>query len=109
MSAAQRDDRVKTIRAKATFAGTFRFLSPWPRVDAKVNGKTVKLQSVGNGVFSCHLDRGDVAELTPIEACVADERLGDAGVGIGPRSRTNLVRSANTSCAGINKGPSRVQ
>ena len=39
-----------------------------------------------------------------IEACIANGRLSGAGTGIRPRLRANPVRTANISCAGINKG-----
>ena len=63
VSAVQQDGIVENIRVKAGFAGDFRFLSPWPQTEVKVNGKPANMQTEMNGIFALPLTPGDVAEL----------------------------------------------
>jgi len=63
VSASQRGGKVEQIRVHARFAGEFRFLSPWPRAEAQVNGKLAKMRTEKRGIFALSLRPGDVAEL----------------------------------------------
>jgi hypothetical protein len=64
VSAEQRRGEVAAIRVGASFGGDFRFLAPWPRVRAAVNGRPANATAEANDVFSIATRPGDTVTLT---------------------------------------------